>query len=104
MKVVRLMIFKAYFKQMFLCTQPNFVSIYRYTFIKLLDREFDNFGGCVVILLGDEKENSYGAPVISVCHDMWTTITNDNMLGSSVRLITRDFASSRYIKLLVYNT
>jgi hypothetical protein len=44
-----------------------------------------------VILLDAENTNSHGVPVISVCHDMRTTINNDNMHGSSVRVITKDF-------------
>jgi hypothetical protein len=92
-----------YFKQMFRCIQPSFVSMSRDTFIDLLNREFEDFVGKVVILLDVEKNNSHGVPIISVCHDMWTTINNDNVLGSSVRLITKDFDLLQIACLLTKN-
>jgi hypothetical protein len=38
-----------------------------------------------------EKENAYDIPSLSVCYDIWTTCTNENILGSNLRFFTKKF-------------
>jgi hypothetical protein len=73
------------------------------TFLDLLNKEFDDFVGKVVNLLDMEKNNSHDVSVISVCHGMWTTINNDNVLGSSVRPIAKNFDLLQIACLLTKN-
>jgi hypothetical protein len=45
----------------------------------------------VVFMVQKEKKNYFHLPFISICQDMWTTVIQDNVLGSSIRFISADF-------------
>jgi hypothetical protein len=70
---------------------PSLIAIRRNTFTSLLDSELDPFLTTISNVVANEKINAYGMPLPSVCHDMWTTLMNDKVLGSSLRFITKDF-------------
>jgi hypothetical protein len=79
------------FKAMFNGLVTNFTTMSRETFINLLDREFEKFVTLVKHLYEEAKADAYGMKFLSVGHDMWTTTTNDNVIGSNIRFITKDF-------------
>jgi hypothetical protein len=56
----------------------------RETFISLLDREFDQFITKGKKIVTNEKEYLFGFSFLSISHDMWTTMNNDNVLGCSM--------------------
>jgi hypothetical protein len=63
----------------------------RDTFNNLLDIEFDIFVMVVTNMVTEAKANVYGMKFLSLGHDMWTTTTNDNVIGSNIRFITKDY-------------
>jgi hypothetical protein len=79
------------FKAMFTGLVTNFTTMSRETFINLLDREFEKFVTLVKNLYEVAKADAYGMKFLSVGHDMWTTTTNNNVIGSNIRFITKDF-------------
>jgi hypothetical protein len=79
------------FKAMFNNIVPNLTTMSHETFINLLDRLFDRFVTVVKNIYEEAKADAYDMKFLSVGHNMWTTTTNDNVIGSNIRFITKDF-------------
>jgi hypothetical protein len=45
----------------------------------------------VIFMVQQENINCFRLPFISICHNMWTAVLQDNVLGSSIRFISADF-------------
>jgi hypothetical protein len=79
------------FKQMFTGITPSFQPMNRDTFLNYLDRKYDILKTQVIYMVKKRKENCFKLPFISVCHNMWTTVLQDNVPGSCIRFITSKF-------------
>jgi hypothetical protein len=88
---------------MFTGLSPLFALMNRDTFINYLNWEYEIFKTTVVFMLKKEKENCFGLPFISICHDMWTTVLQDNVLVSSINFISADFEVVKIAFFLVKN-
>ena len=92
-----------YFKNMFTGFLPTYKSMARDTFMSYLDREFDMLVTMVKNMFDRGLASVHGRRFLCVCHDMWTTLTSDNALGSSIRFITEEFRLVHVSTLLIKN-
>ena len=78
------------FKALMTHLDPEFKSIGRDTFLKILNEQFTRMVGCIKKLLSDGANYFEGVQWLSVGHDIWNTVIMDGALGSCVRLMTAD--------------
>ena len=76
---------------MFTPTIKEYTTTSRIFFHDHLDTEFRAFQKNVAAMLTKEFSLSHGMAFMNLTHDMWTNANNDNLLGTSIRLIDSDF-------------
>lgn len=70
---------------------PQFAPIAQSTFDKLRNDMFDSMNKDIKQLLIGNANQFGGLEHLSLVHDMWTTSTNKGALGSSFKIIDKDF-------------
>ena len=81
----------------------NYSTLSRDTFMKFVDKEFNNMVESIRQIVAIERPYFYGQRFMSVSHDMWTIGEADNALGSSLRFISSDFQVVHVAAALIKN-
>ena len=76
------------FKDLMRKFDPTFVPFHRTTFVSVMNDMFNSMIAGIVKLL--EENKVYGSQAVSITHDLWTTFVMDGVLGSSMRLVSRE--------------
>mmetsp|Transcript_32277 Transcript_32277/g.67858 ORF Transcript_32277/g.67858 Transcript_32277/m.67858 type:complete len:853 (-) Transcript_32277:67-2625(-) len=91
------------FAEMFRLFDKNFVPIARETFMKELEKLFKRMIQGIIKLVETNREELSGLRWLSICHDMWNTLTMDGALGSSLKLTTKDMETYTIAAILEKN-